>query len=55
MEALTIRFAVLVVAISCVALGWEMRIIAENARRERAIKKRAEKQAKAVNIDVYNR
>lgn len=53
MEALTIRFAVLVVAISCVALGWEMRVIAENARRERA--RKCKKEIKLVNIDVYNR
>lgn len=56
MEVVTIRFAILILAICGVALGWEMRVVAEKARREKAIKKRAEKQqVKLVNIDVYNR
>ncbi len=53
MEALTIRLAVLMLALSCVALGYELRIVAESKHREKA--RKCKKEMKLVNIDVYNR
>ena len=46
---------IILLVICCMALGWEMRNVAEISRRERARNKRAERRAKAVDIDVYNR
>ena len=53
MEALTIRLAVVGLMLTCTALGWEMRVVAENKHRERA--RKCKKEIKLVNIDVYNR